>query len=33
MTKSFTEDGVHPNAAGYDMMEVKLTEMLERLKQ
>ncbi|MBR5725835.1 MAG: acylneuraminate cytidylyltransferase [Muribaculaceae bacterium] len=33
MIKSFTEDGVHPNAAGYDMMEAKLTEMLERLKQ
>ena len=33
MIQSFTEDGVHPNAAGYDMMEIKLTEMLERFKQ
>lgn len=33
MIKSFTEDGVHPNSAGYDMMEVKLTEMLNILNQ
>ena len=33
MIQSFTEDGVHPNAAGYDMMEMKLTEMLNSLNQ
>ena len=33
MIKSFTEDGVHPNATGYDMMEIQLNERLERLEQ
>ena len=30
---SFTDDGVHPNARGYDMMEVKLLEILKILNQ
>ena len=33
MIKSYTKDGVHPNAKGYDAMEVKLKEMLETLNQ
>ena len=32
MNRSFTEDGVHPNSTGYDTMEVKLMEMLEKLR-
>ena len=32
MIKSFTDDGVHPNPSGYDTMEARLIEMLERLK-
>ncbi len=31
LNKNFTEDGVHPNSLGYDMMEVKLNEMLTLL--
>ena len=31
MNKSYTEDGVHPNARGYDTMEGKLIKMLEAL--
>lgn len=33
MNKNFTEDGVHPNANGYDVMEVKLKEMLNTLNR
>lgn len=33
MTKRLTDDGVHPNSAGYDVMEVKLLEMLSRINQ
>ena len=33
MRSSFTDDGVHPNATGYDTMEALLLEMLERLNQ
>jgi len=33
MIKSYTQDGVHPNAKGYDAMEVKFKEMLEQLEQ
>ena len=32
MNKSFTEDGVHPNTRGYDMMEIRLGEMLDKLQ-
>lgn len=32
MNSSFTDDGVHPNSLGYDMMEVKLLEMLDTLQ-
>ena len=32
MTRSLTDDGVHPNANGYDIMELKLTEMLNQLR-
>ena len=32
LNKAFTEDGVHPNSQGYDMMEVKLIEMLNQLQ-
>ena len=32
MNSDFTDDGVHPNSKGYDMMEGKLMEMLEKLK-
>ena len=31
MIKAYTEDGVHPCAAGYDVMEVRLLEMLNQL--
>lgn len=31
LNKGFTEDGVHPNAAGYDIMEIKLMEVLQKL--
>lgn len=33
MNKNFTDDGVHPNSMGYDMMEVKLKEILSILNQ
>ena len=33
MNKSFTDDGVHPNSMGYDMMEIKLLEMLTLLNR
>lgn len=33
MNKSYTEDGVHPNSRGYDVMEVRLLEMLDQLQQ
>ena len=33
MNRNFTEDGVHPNSMGYDMMELKLKEMLTVLNQ
>ncbi len=33
MNKSFTDDGVHPNSKGYDMMELKLKEMLTQLNR
>jgi lysophospholipase L1-like esterase len=33
MTKRLTDDGVHPNSAGYDVMEVKLLEMLSIINQ
>ena len=33
MNKSYTGDGVHPNAKGYDAMELKLKEMLKELSQ
>ena len=32
MNKSYTEDGVHPNSLGYDAMEIKLLEMLDKLQ-
>ena len=32
MIGRFTEDGVHPNATGYDTMEIRLMEMLEKLR-
>jgi lysophospholipase L1-like esterase len=32
MNSDFTDDGVHPNSKGYDVMEGKLMEMLEKLK-
>ena len=31
MNKNYTEDGVHPNARGYDTMERRLIEMLEQI--
>ena len=31
MMKGFTHDGVHPNSAGYDAMEVKLLNILETI--
>ena len=31
MIRSYTDDGVHPNAAGYDIMEANLLEMLESI--
>lgn len=31
MNSSFTEDGVHPNAIGYDVMEAKLLDRLQHL--
>ncbi len=33
MNSDFTDDGVHPNSKGYDVMEEKLMEMLEKLKK
>ena len=33
MNSDFTDDGVHPNSKGYDVMEGKLMEMLEKLKK
>ena len=33
MIKSYTDDGVHPNAAGYSIMELKLKEMLDKLTE
>ena len=33
MNKNFTDDGVHPNSKGYDMMELELKEMLTQLNQ
>jgi len=33
MNSSFTDDGVHPNARGYDMMEAKLLDMLKSLER
>lgn len=33
MIEAYTDDGVHPNSAGYDVMEVKLKEMFETLNQ
>ena len=32
MNKSYTDDGVHPNTRGYDMMEIRLLEMLDKLQ-
>ena len=32
LNSNFTEDGVHPNPNGYDVMEVKLMEMLDELR-
>ena len=32
MNKALTDDGVHPNAAGYDIMEALLTQMLDTLQ-
>lgn len=32
MNRSYTDDGVHPNSRGYDMMETKLLEMLKQLQ-
>jgi len=31
LNKDFTEDGVHPNSRGYDMMEAELKKMLQTL--
>jgi lysophospholipase L1-like esterase len=33
MIEAYTDDGVHPNSAGYDVMEAKLKEMFETLNQ
>ena len=33
MNKSLTDDGVHPNSAGYDVMELRLLEMLKSLNR
>ena len=33
MNSSFTEDGVHPNALGYDVMEAQLLERLKLMNQ
>lgn len=32
MIAGYTDDGVHPNSAGYDIMELKLMSMLETLE-
>jgi len=32
MNPQYTDDGVHPNSQGYDVMEVKLLEMLDELQ-
>ncbi|MBQ9820734.1 MAG: hypothetical protein IJM58_01285 [Muribaculaceae bacterium] len=32
MIAGYTDDGVHPNSAGYDIMELKLMAMLETLE-
>lgn len=31
MNAGYTEDGVHPNSTGYDVMEIKLLDMLESI--
>lgn len=31
MDAGYTDDGVHPNSTGYDVMEVKLLDMLDQL--
>ena len=31
MNSSYTDDGVHPNARGYDVMETKLMALLNQL--
>jgi lysophospholipase L1-like esterase len=31
MISDYTDDGVHPSPAGYDVMEVRLLEMLNKL--
>ena len=31
MNSSYTDDGVHPNARGYDVMETKLMELLGQI--
>ena len=33
MIKHFTDDGVHPSSAGYDVMEAKLLDTLETVNQ
>ena len=33
MNKDYSEDGVHPNAMGYDVMETKLMERLNLMRQ
>lgn len=33
MNKALTDDGVHPNSAGYDIMEVKLLDTLSQMNQ
>ena len=33
MNKHYSDDGVHPNAAGYDIMETKLIDSLQSLNQ
>ena len=33
MNKALTDDGVHPNSTGYDIMEVKLLDTLSQMNQ
>ncbi len=33
MNKHYTDDGVHPNSDGYDVMEIRLKEMLSQLNR